>query len=285
MSKESQVIQSFQIENDNALEELRKASLPSFYERYIKIQLYRLLLLVFFLAIWQIVSDRLIPVNWIASPLLVFQKTWEWVSTGILFYHLRATVLEMIIGSAIGTFLAILTGFFLGSNQLLSDALMPYIAAIYGIPRIAMAPLFIMWFGIGTSSKVVLVTVVVYFLVFFNAFVGARDVDQTYINSIRIMGASRWNTLIKVTIPAASSGIIASIMLGMGRAIGETMTVLMVTGNAPAMPHSLFDSVRTMTATIAIELGEVPYHTTHYYTLFAIGLVSGLACAIPLATW
>ena len=98
------------------------------------------------------------------------------------------------------------------------------------------------------------------------------SVPSEYKEASLALGASRWDTLVKVTIPSASSGIIASIMLGMGRAIGETMTVLMVTGNAPAMPHSLFDSVRTMTATIAIELGEVPFNTTHYYALFAIGL-------------
>jgi phosphate transport system permease protein len=85
------------------------------------------------------------------------------------------------------------------------------------------------------------------------------------------LGANKWQTLFFVTIPAASSGIMASIMLGMGRAIGETMTVLMATGNASAMPGSFFDAVRTMTATIAIELGEVPYNTTHYYALFAVG--------------
>jgi phosphate transport system permease protein len=85
------------------------------------------------------------------------------------------------------------------------------------------------------------------------------------------LGANKWQTLFFVTLPAASSGILASIMLGMGRAIGETMTVLMATGNASAMPTSFFDAVRTMTATIAIELGEVPYDTTHYYALFALG--------------
>ncbi|MFH1930755.1 MAG: ABC transporter permease [Pseudomonadota bacterium] len=219
MSKEIRTARSLQEEKGNTLEELRKASLPSFYDRYIKIQLYRLLLLAFFLAVWQIVSGRLIPANWIASPLLVFQKAWEWVSSGILFYHLRATVLEMIIGSVIGTFLAILTGFILGSNRLLSDALMPYIAAIYGIPRIAMAPLFIMWFGIGTGSKVVLVTVVVYFLVFFNAFVGARDVDKTYINTIRIMGASRWNIFRKVVFPHSAGWIFVGLRLALPRAL------------------------------------------------------------------
>lgn len=98
------------------------------------------------------------------------------------------------------------------------------------------------------------------------------SVPKEYKEASLALGASRWESLVKVTIPSASSGIIASIMLGMGRAIGETMTVLMVTGNAPAMPHGIFDSVRTMTATIAIELGEVPFNTTHYYALFAIGL-------------
>ncbi len=87
------------------------------------------------------------------------------------------------------------------------------------------------------------------------------------------LGANKWNTLIRVILPAAYSGIIAAVILGMGRAIGETMTVLMATGNATAMPRGFFDPVRTMTATIAIELGEVPYHTIHYYSLFAVGAV------------
>ncbi|ODS31408.1 MAG: ABC-type phosphate transport system permease component [Candidatus Scalindua rubra] len=100
-----------------------------------------------------------------------------------------------------------------------------------------------------------------------------RVVPKEYKEASYALGANRWTTLIRVTIPAAISGIVASIMLGIGRAIGETMTVLMATGNAPAMPHSFFDSIRTMTATIAIELGEVPYGTTHYYAIFAVGTI------------
>jgi phosphate transport system permease protein len=98
-------------------------------------------------------------------------------------------------------------------------------------------------------------------------------VPLAYTEASLALGASRWQTLVRVKIPAALSGIIASCMLGMGRAIGETMTVLMATGNARAFPHGFLDSIRTMTANIAIELGEVPYYTTHYYALFAIGLV------------
>ena len=98
-------------------------------------------------------------------------------------------------------------------------------------------------------------------------------VPQTYREASYGIGAARWQTVLKIVIPAAAPGIIAAIMLGIGRAIGETMTVLMATGNAAAFPKGFFDSVRTITATIAIEMGEVPYNTTHYYALYAIAAV------------
>ena len=100
-----------------------------------------------------------------------------------------------------------------------------------------------------------------------------RAVPQSYAEASLAVGANHWQTLLRVKIPAAKSGIIAAFMLGMGRAIGETMTVLMATGNARSFPHGFLQSVRTLTANIAIELGEVPYFTTHYYALFALGLV------------
>jgi phosphate transport system permease protein len=100
-----------------------------------------------------------------------------------------------------------------------------------------------------------------------------RSVPQSFQEASLALGATHWQTLVRVKIPAALSGIIAASMLGMGRAIGETMTVLMATGCAIAMPKGFLDSVQTMTSTIAIELGEVPYNTTHYYALFGIGLV------------
>lgn len=90
------------------------------------------------------------------------------------------------------------------------------------------------------------------------------------------LGSTKWQTIYKVTIPAALSGISAAVMLGIGRAIGETMTVMMVTGNSaviPGFPSGLFAPVRTMTATIALEMGEVPQGNNHFHALFAIGSV------------
>ncbi len=87
------------------------------------------------------------------------------------------------------------------------------------------------------------------------------------------LGATRWQTMVRVTIPYARSGITTAIILGIGRAIGETMAVLMVTGNAAMIPHSFLVPVRTIPATIAAELGESPYGGLHFQALFALGII------------
>jgi len=100
-------------------------------------------------------------------------------------------------------------------------------------------------------------------------------VPRSYRDAALALGATRWQTIWRVTLPAARSGVITAIMLGLGRAIGETMTVMMVTGNAPVVPKALsalFEPARTMTSTIAAEMGEVAVGSTHYHVLFLIGI-------------
>ncbi|MCE7925072.1 MAG: phosphate ABC transporter permease subunit PstC [Haliscomenobacteraceae bacterium CHB4] len=110
-----------------------------------------------------------------------------------------------------------------------------------------------------------------------------RAVPGTFREASYALGANRQATLWRVTLPAAMSGILAAVMLGVGRALGETMTVLMATGNASAFPGGFFDPVRTMTAAIAIELGETAQGTTHYYALFAVGAVLfGMSLAVNI---
>lgn len=98
-------------------------------------------------------------------------------------------------------------------------------------------------------------------------------VPRTYREGSLALGATRWQTIYRVVVPAASSGIVAAVMLGVGRVIGETMAVMMITGNAAVIPRSLLAPVRTMTATIAAEMGETVQGSEHYFALFAIGLV------------
>jgi phosphate transport system permease protein len=137
----------------------------------------------------------------------------------------------------------------------------PAIARIFGLPN-----------GLNAINGAVLLAVMALPTIISISEDALKSVPKTFVEASLALGATRWQTVARVKIPAAVSGIFASCMLGMGRAVGETMTVLMATGCAPAMPRNFFDSVRTMTATIAIELGEVPYYTTHYYALFAVGL-------------
>ena len=102
------------------------------------------------------------------------------------------------------------------------------------------------------------------------------SVPQSYRHAALALGATQWQTIWRVTVPAARAGILTAIMLGIGRAIGETMTVMMVTGNAARLPlglGALFQPVRTMTATIAAEMGEVAQGSTHYHVLFTVGLI------------
>jgi phosphate transport system permease protein len=99
-----------------------------------------------------------------------------------------------------------------------------------------------------------------------------KAVPDTYREASIALGATRWQTVYKVLFPAARSGLLAAVLLGVGRAIGETIAVLMATGHAVQIPHSVLDSVRTLTATIAAELGESPRGGDHYQALFAIGV-------------
>jgi phosphate transport system permease protein len=100
-----------------------------------------------------------------------------------------------------------------------------------------------------------------------------RALDSSYKEASLALGANKLETIIKIVFPAAFPGIFAGIMLGFGRIIGETMTVLMVTGNAPILNAGILSPVRTLTATIAAEMGEVVQGSTHYYSLFAVALV------------
>ena len=99
------------------------------------------------------------------------------------------------------------------------------------------------------------------------------SVPKNYKEGSLALGATHWQTIYRVILPAASSGILAAVMLGIGRVVGETMAVLMITGNAAVIPTSILQPVRTLTATIAAEMGETVSGSGHYYALFAIGII------------
>jgi phosphate transport system permease protein len=110
-----------------------------------------------------------------------------------------------------------------------------------------------------------------------------KAVPDSYREAALALGATRWQTVRRVLFPAARNGLLAAVLLGVGRAIGETMAVLMATGHSPRIPHSIFDPVQTLTATIAAELGEARQGSEHYQVLFLIGvLLFSLTFAVNL---
>jgi NitT/TauT family transport system permease protein len=128
--------------------------------------LYRLIFGLILLSLWEMSSGRLIDPFWVSSPSRIFAYLYEVTADGSIFGHLAITLYETFTGFFVGAICGIGLGFLLGRREILAEIIDPYIVAFNGIPRIALAPLFIIWFGIGPTSKVILVVIVVFFLTF-----------------------------------------------------------------------------------------------------------------------
>lgn len=165
------------------------------------------------------------------------------------------------------------------------EVLKPTVEVLAGIPSVVvgfvglmvLVPVIKEWFHLPTGLTGLTGAILLALMALPTIISIAEDalaaVPKSYRMGALALGATRWQALRGVLVPAASSGILAACMLGVGRAIGETMTVLMVTGNAALMPKTLLQPLRTMTATIAQEMGETVQFSSHYFALFGIGLV------------
>jgi NitT/TauT family transport system permease protein len=195
---------------------------------YLQILGWRLLIVVAGLSFWQFASGRLIKAFWISSPSEIWKQLVEWVVTGDLWVHLEVTLTETVMGFVFGAVAGVLFGLALGLNRRLAAVLDPFIVAFYSLPKIALAPLFILWFGVGLASKVVLATFVVFFLVFYNTYAGTLAVEQELVDVLRLMGATRWQIVRKVILPSALiwifTGMKSSVPYALiGAVVGEMM--------------------------------------------------------------
>jgi NitT/TauT family transport system permease protein len=158
-----------------------------------------------------------------AMPTTILGRLVEWAtegtSEGPLWYHLFVTMEEALIGFVTGSAAGIVVGVALGRSRLASDVFSIYIKVINAIPRVVLAPIFIMVFGLGLGSKVALAFVMVFFVVFHNAFQGVREADRAMIANARILGASSWQLTRSVIVPSAMSWIFASLHVSFGFAI------------------------------------------------------------------
>jgi phosphate transport system permease protein len=198
---------------------------------------------------------------------------------GTLWVSIGAILLALPIGLVTAIYLAEVSG------PRFRNILKPVIELLAGIPSVVygffglvvLVPLIQRTFNLAVGETALAGSIILGIMALPTIITISEDALRTTPQSLKeaslALGATRWQTLVRVIVPYSKSGIIAACILGIGRAVGETMAVLMVTGNASVMPHSYLQPVRTIPATIAAELGEAPFGGTHFKALFALGII------------
>ena len=183
----------------------------------------RLGLVALWLASWEITASLWIDPFFYSKPSLIWRRLVEWFTVGTNFgsiwLQIYVTVQEAVIGFALGATAGVVLGVLLGRSSYWAEVLAPFIKALNAVPRIVLAALFTIWFGLGLSSKVATVVVLVFFVVFFNAFTGAREVSCDIVNNARILGANRGQILLGIVLPSATSWILSSLHTAFGLAL------------------------------------------------------------------
>ena len=202
--------------------------LASARAEWFKIIAWRIGITVVGLSLWEFASGRWIKPFWISAPSAIWAQLMAWIESGDLWLHMEITLTETLLGFVFGAVSGIAFGLALGLNARLAAVLDPFIIAFYSLPKIALAPLFILWFGVGLASKVVLATFVVFFLVFYNTYAGTLAVEQELVDVLRLMGATRWQIVRKVILPSVLLWIFTGMKISVpyaliGAVVGEMM--------------------------------------------------------------
>jgi NitT/TauT family transport system permease protein len=178
------------------------------------------------LVVWEWSAERWFDITFTSRPSDIWTRLVEWQQDGILWSNTWVTVQEIVYGFALGAGAGAVLGFLLASAPLVYRVLDPFVMALYAIPKVALAPLFIVWFGIGMHMKVLLAAATVFFLVFLNTAAGVREVDRGLIDAVRLMGGGRRQVAFKVILPASMTGVLTGLKVAIpyaliGAVIGE----------------------------------------------------------------
>ncbi|MGW5671784.1 ABC transporter permease [Micromonospora sp. NPDC003776] len=183
----------------------------------------RLALVALWLGSWELAATYWIDPFFYSKPSAIWHKLVVWftdgTSAGSIWTQISYTLQEAVFGFALGAVAGVAMGVVLGRARFIAEVLAPFIKAANAIPRIVLASLFVIWFGLGMSSKVATAFVLVFFGVFFNAFQGAREVSKVVDDNARILGASRWQLMRTVVLPSATTWILASLHTAFGFAL------------------------------------------------------------------
>ena len=209
---------------------------------------WRLALGIAFLLAWEEGSrSGMLDAFFFSRPSDVAVRVWRWTVTGVIWPHLLTTFVEAALSFAIGALFGVVSGFALARAPFLAAVLDPYIRIANALPRVVLAPIFLLWFGLGIWSKVALGVTVVFFIVFFNTYRGVREVDRVIVDNARMLGASERQLIRHVLIPSALTWIFSSLHVSIGLAIiavvvGEYLGASRGIGYMIAQAEGVFDT-------------------------------------------
>jgi NitT/TauT family transport system permease protein len=242
--------------------EIEAAAVKAIKRRKQIVMFWQVTILVVILGLWELTSSfNIIDPFFYSSPSAIAQRMYEWATQGTtegsLWFNLWVTMEEALIGFFAGSIAGVLVGVGLGRNKFLSDIFSVYIKAINSIPRVVLAPIFIMIMGLGLPSKVALAFIMVFFVVFANAFQGVREADRNMIANARILGASDWQVTREVIVPSAMSWIFASLHVSFGFAIigaivGEFVGARFGIGQLISIAKGTFDAAGMYAAIVLV---------------------------------
>jgi NitT/TauT family transport system permease protein len=242
--------------------EIEAVAIRSVQRRKQQVLFLQIAILVGILALWEFTSRvGVIDAFFYSSPSEICLRMYDWMvngtTEGSLWYNLWVTMEEALIGFFAGSIAGVIVGVSLGRNRFLADVFSVYIKAINSIPRVVLAPIFIMIMGLGLPSKVALAFIMVFFVVFANAFQGVREVDRNMIANARILGASDWQVTRAVIVPSAMSWIFASLHVSFGFAIigaivGEFVGARFGIGQLISIAKGTFDAAGMYAAIVLV---------------------------------
>ena len=222
-----------------------------------KLRAYQALLLLAVFVVWYILTEtEILPPFFFGKPVVVLEKTWEWFASGKIYSHLWITLVETALAFILGTLLGLAIGLWLALAPTASALLDPYIKALNSMPRVILAPIFAVWFGLGIWSKVALGVTLVFFIVFFNVYQGVKEVSPVVLANARMLGASSRDLLRTVYLPSATSWVFSSLHTSVGMAfvgavVGEYLGSAAGVGYLILQAEAVFD-INTVFAGILV---------------------------------
>jgi len=217
-------------------------------------------LIAVFLIVWEISArNKVIDPFYVSTPSRIAKYVLIWFNEGILFKHLWVTLSEAAVGLIAGMILGLVFGFLFAASRLIDAFLQPFISILNALPRIAFAPLIILWFGFGFLSKVVIVISLVFFVVFFNTYQGFKEVSPILLKNARVLGANRYLVIRHIYLPATMTWIFTSLRLSVGYSIvaaivGEYIGASAGIGFLIDSAQAMFDSTGVMAGLTVLTL-------------------------------